>query len=132
MRIIGFFLARLSVCCVFFFFSSRRRHTRYWRDWSSDVCSSDLDGSPVPEVDRQHPPAATRTDQVAYRVDHLPELDLPRAPSTPWLGHQRRHPLPFLVRQVRRVALGLAGDLAHAATTLLCPHPELESHHKTS
>src|SRR5258707_6627714 len=27
---------------VFFFFSSRRRHTRYWRDWSSDVCSPDL------------------------------------------------------------------------------------------
>src|SRR3712207_9034822 len=28
-----------------FFFSSRRRHTRYWRDWSSDVCSSDLSRS---------------------------------------------------------------------------------------
>src|SRR6266508_6028657 len=31
--------------CVFFcffFFSSRRRHTRWPRDWSSDVCSSDL------------------------------------------------------------------------------------------
>src|SRR5439155_9081280 len=27
---------------VFFFFSSRRRHTRWPRDWSSDVCSSDL------------------------------------------------------------------------------------------
>src|SRR3712207_7633342 len=27
---------------IYFFFSSRRRHTRYWRDWSSDVCSSDL------------------------------------------------------------------------------------------
>src|SRR5947209_14552573 len=27
---------------MLFFFSSRRRHTRYWRDWSSDVCSSDL------------------------------------------------------------------------------------------
>src|SRR5690606_40726445 len=26
-----------------FFFSSRRRHTRFSRDWSSDVCSSDLD-----------------------------------------------------------------------------------------
>src|SRR3712207_5023578 len=26
----------------YFFCSSRRRHTRYWRDWSSDVCSSDL------------------------------------------------------------------------------------------
>src|SRR5690606_40273676 len=28
----------------FFFFSSRRRHTRFSRDWSSDVCSSDLAG----------------------------------------------------------------------------------------
>src|SRR5437870_104035 len=28
--------------CFFFFFSSRRRHTRWPRDWSSDVCSSDL------------------------------------------------------------------------------------------
>src|SRR5882757_7961944 len=28
-----------------FVFSSRRRHTRYWRDWSSDVCSSDLNVS---------------------------------------------------------------------------------------
>src|SRR5204863_2414263 len=39
----------LSVCSImiastsfFFFFSSRRRHTRSLRDWSSDVCSSDL------------------------------------------------------------------------------------------
>src|SRR5690606_39330877 len=33
----------LVMCCVsFFFFSSRRRHTRFSRDWSSDVCSSDL------------------------------------------------------------------------------------------
>src|SRR6266498_5943976 len=29
--------------CSFFFFSSRRRHTRCGRDWSSDVCSSDLE-----------------------------------------------------------------------------------------
>src|SRR5437868_7985713 len=39
-----------------FFFSSRRRHTRSKRDWSSDVCSSDLellgeDGTPVATVD---------------------------------------------------------------------------------
>src|SRR5947209_13343790 len=32
----------LIILLFFFFFSSRRRHTRYWRDWSSDVCSSDL------------------------------------------------------------------------------------------
>src|SRR5439155_11463998 len=31
-----------------FFFSSRRRHTRWPRDWSSDVCSSDLEPSRVP------------------------------------------------------------------------------------
>src|SRR5204862_5458988 len=30
------------ICFFFFFFSSRRRHTRSLRDWSSDVCSSDL------------------------------------------------------------------------------------------
>src|SRR5437660_12305818 len=29
---------------IIFFFSSRRRHTRWPRDWSSDVCSSDLCG----------------------------------------------------------------------------------------
>src|SRR6266508_6124219 len=29
---------------LLFFFSSRRRHTRWPRDWSSDVCSSDLPG----------------------------------------------------------------------------------------
>src|SRR5437868_10952007 len=33
-----------------FFFSSRRRHTRSKRDWSSDVCSSDLDGQDVEAV----------------------------------------------------------------------------------
>src|SRR5690625_2978218 len=33
------------VCC---FFSSGRRHTRWPRDWSSDVCSSDLHDSPAP------------------------------------------------------------------------------------
>src|SRR5699024_11604150 len=34
----------LACCCELshFFFSSRRRHTRSKRDWSSDVCSSDL------------------------------------------------------------------------------------------
>src|SRR5712675_2055596 len=34
----------IYVFCFVFFFSSRRRHTRCSRDWSSDVCSSDLLG----------------------------------------------------------------------------------------
>src|SRR5207253_6899766 len=33
---------QLHYCYLFFFFSSRRRHTRWPRDWSSDVCSSHL------------------------------------------------------------------------------------------
>src|SRR5256885_14177790 len=37
--IFGFFYCLI---CFFFFFSSRRRHTRLQGDWSSDVCSSDL------------------------------------------------------------------------------------------
>src|SRR5947209_20549724 len=37
----------MSKCRAMFFFSSRRRHTRYWRDWSSDVCSSDLPRIPM-------------------------------------------------------------------------------------
>src|SRR5947209_19883001 len=48
-----------------FFFSSRRRHTRYWRDWSSDVCSSDLGEPSGPAADarasvRRMPPPAAR------------------------------------------------------------------------
>src|SRR5699024_11763367 len=35
-------VATLHCSIFFFFFSSRRRHTRSKRDWSSDVCSSDL------------------------------------------------------------------------------------------
>src|SRR5258705_9852813 len=40
-----FDLWMLSIFICFFFFSSRRRHTRCLSDWSSDVCSSDLDTS---------------------------------------------------------------------------------------
>src|ERR1041385_4648634 len=36
------FYISLNYLIMFFFFSSRRRHTRCSRDWSSDVCSSDL------------------------------------------------------------------------------------------
>src|SRR5207302_2875608 len=42
-QVAGGFAALLrSAGYVEFFFSSRRRHTRFSRDWSSDVCSSDL------------------------------------------------------------------------------------------
>src|SRR5256885_3212667 len=48
LRFLGFWCRSLWICIVyFFFFSSRRRHTRLQGDWSSDVCSSDLQGARV-------------------------------------------------------------------------------------
>src|SRR5438067_10529197 len=44
-----------------FFFSSRRRHTRSKRDWSSDVCSSDLPGH-VPDLRAREPEGRSRQD----------------------------------------------------------------------
>src|SRR5207302_3223278 len=82
----------------FFFFSSRRRHTRFSRDWSSDVCSSDLklgairlDHRPrVPEQNlrrgfhnaRLPRPGRSQEQQVAHRTslrahpraEHLVEI----------------------------------------------------------
>src|SRR5215510_15326059 len=45
---------------VHFFFSSRRRHTRWPRDWSSDVCSSDLDAAGGGTRPRPKPRGAVR------------------------------------------------------------------------
>src|SRR2546422_6706422 len=59
----GFDGATFQRDVIVFFFSSRRRHTRCSRDWSSDVCSSDLvlqaldDGmrADAPEVEALQP-----------------------------------------------------------------------------
>src|SRR5207245_5692863 len=44
---------RTSALLALFFFSSRRRHTRCYRDWSSDVCSSDLLIDQLPSFKRR-------------------------------------------------------------------------------
>src|SRR5690606_6830991 len=48
---------------VLFFFSSRRRHTRFSRDWSSDVCSSDLDEGGFVELALARAEAAGRRER---------------------------------------------------------------------
>src|SRR5215813_15432052 len=50
---------------LFFFFSSRRRHTRCGRDWSSDVCSSDLghDAAPLRRASPLEPRARDGADR---------------------------------------------------------------------
>src|SRR5436305_11403799 len=65
-----FLFCFLSLCLLFFFFfffSSRRRHTRCGRDWSSDVCSSDLR---LPD----------RPDEFGHAHDQLKITDLPPRP----------------------------------------------------
>src|SRR5207245_8418903 len=53
-----------------FFFSSRRRHTRCYRDWSSDVCSSDLDPRPPMKLLDANPDH--RRSGIVYLSDHSP------------------------------------------------------------
>src|SRR5690554_7337277 len=64
-------LWRLMLLLVlFFFFSSRRRHTRCGRDWSSDVCSSDL--QLVAALARQAPQStALGTQHQHYRAGQV-------------------------------------------------------------
>src|SRR5690606_10413029 len=68
------------VCSMLsFFFSSRRRHTRFSRDWSSDVCSSDLENPLIAPYNIRHtrlavsgagvvfhPPAPEATQRLQY------------------------------------------------------------------
>src|SRR5690606_14428375 len=60
-----------SACCspINLFLSSRRRHTRFSRDWSSDVCSSDLLRRPV---GRRRPVRGMRRNPVmpTYQIGH--------------------------------------------------------------
>src|SRR5690606_39414447 len=56
-----------DICC--FFFSSRRRHTSFSRDWSSDVCSSDL----MP-IGNHTKPVVVRAGGVTERQTAVPQF----------------------------------------------------------
>src|SRR3712207_8482969 len=95
-----------------FFFSSRRRHTRYWRDWSSDVCSSDLADlrdAEAHEHDREE-------DDGEHQVVEGPgEHDDDPLPP----GLLVEHPVA-VARQdvVERLAADLGDEAAHAGRAL--------------
>src|SRR5690349_22960038 len=55
-----YYLFFFFIFLFFFFFSSRRRHTRSLRDWSSDVCSSDLTSAGKVSNDRRCCPRGRR------------------------------------------------------------------------
>src|SRR5258707_5177978 len=63
---------------MIYFFSSRRRHTRYWRDWSSDVCSSDLT-QPASPIARDAKPKPNTGDGCNTEPPALGKRFFPRA-----------------------------------------------------
>src|SRR6266511_5433105 len=83
----------------FFFFSSRRRHTRFSRDWSSDVCSSDLIvRSRVAESLKERPrmtPSATRRRALTIgrrrRIDIAAASTKPKITSAPSISMTGNH-----------------------------------------
>src|SRR5690349_1526728 len=70
---------------MFFFFSSRRRHTRSLRDWSSDVCSSDLPHVKSGKL-RAIAMASTSRSTVVPDVPAMAESVLPGFNVSPWFG----------------------------------------------
>src|SRR2546429_5382857 len=95
--------------CIFFF-SSRRRHTRCSRDWSSDVCSSDLyliaETRLIPIV---HPtsaypisPISTSSGRVTFGRPHLSLFPQPSPGSPLHSAHPPSllSPVPFLFHRI--------------------------------
>src|SRR6266487_4858910 len=85
---------------MFFFFSSRRRHTRWTGDWSSDVCSSDLEPRTAGNADPRR--WLSRMSGAAWRADALDVRAADPATSPRYL---RRH------ARERRVAAAAPGHL---------------------
>src|SRR2546421_2897923 len=89
----------ISRVSVFFFFSSRRRHTRSDRDWSSDVCSSDLFVVSMDKLSADH----FRDDEAARQ--ELERILWPNGPVCPHCGvvDGRAYPLKRARSEERRV-----------------------------
>src|SRR2546430_4471895 len=85
--------------CLFFFFSSRRRHTRFDCDWSSDVCSSDLQCDPAGRSERSagrpHGSgtmvATGATDRAARRAGAATSHEDARPTGRPGGGRSEEH-----------------------------------------
>src|SRR2546429_2600677 len=91
----------MIVALKFFFFSSRRRHTRCSRDWSSDVCSSDLGH---PEFMDALMPLASQPIEIAGRNRMTRKMIMDAIRSDPeWNNGEYNKPPHGLRSEERRV-----------------------------
>src|SRR2546430_4387303 len=92
------------------FFSSRRRHTRFDCDWSSDVCSSDLQRVHFLRV-AAHP---------LHRIAHGRDVDHGGDAGELLHQHARRHERDLVIRELRRIPARQPLDLLgpHGASVL--------------
>src|SRR5439155_14593948 len=99
-----------------FFFSSRRRHTRWPRDWSSDVCSSDLLTIALHDARARSWSAIVSASSVSAKlprafVDDCAQAASYRAPAFLWLTASRRSEERRVGKECRsRVASELEND----------------------
>src|SRR3712207_9499803 len=93
-----------------FFFSSRRRHTRYWRDWSSDVCSSDLAGVVYNSVMSGNACAANNNIQYAAHVGSEASADITTEKPTVWYTAVQNHDISDWSNTVQHNVFSLANS----------------------
>src|SRR5690606_41885045 len=114
---------QVLTCIWNFYFSSRRRHTRFSRDWSSDVCSSDLADAIVLRSKRSVPrwlwllASAPARPVLVFEAGEVP-LDRGNARSEErrvgkecrwrcWTQHAR-HTYVLIMSEVRTMQIGIS------------------------
>src|SRR5256884_7603078 len=101
------------MCVYSFFFSSRRRHTRCSRDWSSDVCSSDLN------VSQAFIPRDRKAQRACKSLEHCFNLMMRR----PSVQHAQMHIGPCRLRKtLKEVLQQFHLKVAEAPCGDLCGH----------
>src|SRR5690606_39887831 len=113
-----------TMCLACFFFSSRRLHTIFSRDWSSDVCSSDLAAPAVAPL-RAAQPALRRRVRAAV-ADGAPDARLTRAARAGENPRVPPSPSSTTRTEERRVGKQRADEcltgVAQQKCSLLTPH----------
>src|SRR5205809_7438176 len=101
-----FFFIFYLLFFFFFFFSSRRRHTRCSRDWSSDVCSSDLEKVVLIQI------AVPTREGIDTYQDLRTEVNRLVGEINGKLGTPNWTPVVYINRSIERAELGALYKLA--------------------